>query len=154
VSSPLAVKVLTWSGWRWAGLALAFLVAVRPPFLVMSGREPLPSNDISPLESQFASGRTVLPAGARVGWLLPPTVKGGLAKFIVVGQYAVLPDRYGQISAADCRQRGPSQCGASDLDYLVVVHAPPLSVLADAIQLGFSVNVANPPTMQVVGRTR
>jgi hypothetical protein len=154
VISPLVRRALTWKGLKWGGLALAFLVAVRPPVLVMSHREPLPTNDISDLEFQFARGRTLLPPGSRVGWLLPPVVPGGLAKVMVVGQYSVLPDRYRQISAADCRQRGPTMCGASDLDYLVVVHAPPVSVLGDAIWLGFSVDVDIPAGIQVVGRAR
>jgi hypothetical protein len=138
----------------WIGFLAAFLLALRPSLSVMLDREPLPANDISDVEATFGQGRARLPPGARVGWLLPPKVPGGLARILVVAQYALAPTRIRFLPVQDCRARGARACGAEDVDLLVVAEDPADSVLLDARGLGFDVNVTDPPTIQVVRRIR
>jgi len=119
---------------------------------VMLDREPLPANDVSDLEAPFAQGRARLPPGVRIGWLLPSQVPGGLARILVVARYALAPTRIRLLPVDDCRARGARQCGAADVDFLVVAEDPSQSVLLDARRLGFDVILADPPSIQVVPR--
>lgn len=151
---PFIVRVVGWPGLKWFGLALAFLIAARSPVSVMLNRDTLPTNDISDSESPFSQARKRLPPGVRVGWILPSKVPGGLARAMVVAQYAMLPIRLTHLSAADCSVRGPTKCGAKDLDYLIIPDVPQENLLVAANQLGFLANLNDASALQMVPRAR
>jgi hypothetical protein len=124
---------------EWICIALALLLALRPPLLVAAGKTQLNQNDISGTEQTFALWARAIPPDARVGWLLPEDpAPPAIQKMVLISQYALVPRRLDVVSVARCQELGRQACGIEELDFAMVPDFSEASFSArdDAFRLG------------------
>ncbi len=121
---------------EWTAVAVALALGLHPPLQWATGKAPLPVNDISMQEEAFADiGRRV--PSARMGWILPSAAPPGIAKMLVISQYALLPRRLKLVTATECAPARPAACGVDEVDVAVIPHFTSYDAAPAAAELGF-----------------